>query len=200
MSTTFDGLRRPALALLGAWCVLADTSCESHGVCCRYPATVTATVPVTWTVAGQSAVTGCAAVGATQVRAEFHGPEGAEVMAGAPCVSGQATFQARLFEDMGWTHSAGFAILRLLDAASSELTAFKVYLVWDSGKVTAEAPLVLASPGGSIRYRWCLGLSTGGTLRITAQGPMWHEETEAVAGATERTLSALALGQYELSA
>lgn len=171
-------------------------SCDNR-MCCAVPL-VEASVPVTWTVAGAPAATGCANAGAATVQASlwgtFESPLGT-----APCVDGQAVFHATLFAPTGMGPSAGTFKLRLLDAAGGELSALLLHLVWDQGTVSATAPFAIAAPGGAIRYRWCRALAPGGTLTVTAEGPMWRQVV-AVAPASELLVQGLAPGRYEISA
>jgi hypothetical protein len=95
--------------------------------------------------------------------------------------------------------SAGVLKLRLLDGAGHEVSALMMPLVWNEGSVSAAADFAVALPGGAVRYRWCRPLSTGGTLTVTANGPMWREAV-AKASESELLISGLAQGRYAISA
>lgn len=59
----------------------------------------------------------------------------------------------------------------------------------------AEVAFALASPGGSLRFRWCQAIRGGGSLTLQADSPLWRRE-EASAPANELVMSGLAAGRY----
>jgi hypothetical protein len=77
------------------------------------------------------------------------------------CAEGGATFRASLPGPTPIGPSAGSLLARLLAVDGTELSARRWQLVWADGAVSAEVPLVLASPGGAIRFRWCHPLPAG---------------------------------------
>lgn len=194
---TFLRLSGRALCCLTSG-VLVMACAEKH--CCAVPL-VEANVPVTWTVAGAPAAKGCASAGAATVQAILAAGGGAiePPPVTVPCVDGQAVLHGTLFAPTGMGPSAGSLKLRLLDATGGELSALLLHLVWDQGTVSATAPFAIAAPGGAVRYRWCQALSPGGTLTVTAEGPMWREVVVA-APAMELLVQGLAPGRYEISA
>jgi hypothetical protein len=192
-----SGASHLGLSALLVVLALGDVACRTNSPCCTAPV-VDEDVPLTWTVGGHLAATGCPMAQGALVEVEILGP-GASTTGTFACAAGQGLLRATLFGELSWSKSAGTAFVRLLDAQGTELSAVRVPLAWAQGQVGLVADLALATPGGTLRYQSCQAIAAGAIATFTLDGPMYRVVT-VPAPATDVRVEALAPGAYGLSA